>query len=441
LTTARLSSASYCDVSTPLSSGISTSGFFMPISTTDSRDSQDGMFTPSRPPTLARSDSAFSGDSRLSTPQSSSTNKNYDKGQIITMSNGVRKKFNGKQWRRLCSYDGECMKESQRKGYCSRHLTAAGSHEDRQSGVFYLSSSYESSSVDRSEEREVMSRQFDENEAANMLVSLADHNSTVTHLQMDPRNPQLPTDSTARNPRLLSVPIDVHSPRTVTNCHTSSQFDKCHQASTSECNHVDMSAVTSCQSERLKQSFFTIAETSLLTDCTNDIPVHVIDPSLTIVTSAVSFSAGTSKTSLSQDSSRLMTASAQNRAVSQRHSLSHMTGTSSAYSGINHASITFSKEQSQLTTTTTTTTAAATTTSAVCSDVKCLCADTAPVSVVGSVTSVSIAINTAAVPVYQWHCLVPCMTSESSLTYHRLSSSRDSDISSNFNFSFSFLFM
>lgn len=36
--------------------------------------------------------------------------------------NGIRKKFNGKQWRRLCSKDG-CSKESQRKGYCSRHLT------------------------------------------------------------------------------------------------------------------------------------------------------------------------------------------------------------------------------------------------------------------------------------------------------------------------------
>ena len=28
----------------------------------------------------------------------------------------------GKQWRKLCS-KGDCMKESQRKGYCSRHLS------------------------------------------------------------------------------------------------------------------------------------------------------------------------------------------------------------------------------------------------------------------------------------------------------------------------------
>merc|ERR1719228_2895804 len=34
-------------------------------------------------------------------------------------------KFNGKQWRRLCSKEG-CSKESQRRGYCSRHLSLKG---------------------------------------------------------------------------------------------------------------------------------------------------------------------------------------------------------------------------------------------------------------------------------------------------------------------------
>ena len=38
---------------------------------------------------------------------------------------GIRKKFNGKQWRRLCSKEG-CSKESQRRGYCSRHLSLKG---------------------------------------------------------------------------------------------------------------------------------------------------------------------------------------------------------------------------------------------------------------------------------------------------------------------------
>lgn len=39
---------------------------------------------------------------------------------------GIRKKYNGKQWRRLCSKK-DCNKESQRRGYCSRHLSLKGS--------------------------------------------------------------------------------------------------------------------------------------------------------------------------------------------------------------------------------------------------------------------------------------------------------------------------
>ncbi|CAB0020373.1 unnamed protein product [Nesidiocoris tenuis] len=50
----------------------------------------------------------------------------YKKGDVVTTPSGIRKKFNGKQWRRLCSKDG-CSKESQRRGYCSRHLSLKGS--------------------------------------------------------------------------------------------------------------------------------------------------------------------------------------------------------------------------------------------------------------------------------------------------------------------------
>ncbi|CAL2050794.1 unnamed protein product [Caenorhabditis brenneri] len=46
----------------------------------------------------------------------------FKKGEIVTTQCGIRKKFNGKQWRRLCSKEG-CNKESQRRGYCSRHLS------------------------------------------------------------------------------------------------------------------------------------------------------------------------------------------------------------------------------------------------------------------------------------------------------------------------------
>jgi len=49
----------------------------------------------------------------------------YNKGDVVSMPNGVRKKYNGKQWRRLCSKD-DCSKESQRRGLCSRHLSLKG---------------------------------------------------------------------------------------------------------------------------------------------------------------------------------------------------------------------------------------------------------------------------------------------------------------------------
>ncbi|CAL9705215.1 unnamed protein product [Knipowitschia caucasica] len=72
--------------------------------------------THSQPPTPTSSTS-----SRSRTPLSLAQQK-YKKGDVVCTPNGIRKKFNGKQWRRLCSRDG-CMKESQRRGYCSRHLS------------------------------------------------------------------------------------------------------------------------------------------------------------------------------------------------------------------------------------------------------------------------------------------------------------------------------
>lgn len=41
---------------------------------------------------------------------------------IFYSNTGIRKKFNGKQWRRLCGMD-QCQKESQRHGFCSKHLS------------------------------------------------------------------------------------------------------------------------------------------------------------------------------------------------------------------------------------------------------------------------------------------------------------------------------
>lgn len=49
----------------------------------------------------------------------------HKKGDVVQTPGGIRKKFNGKQWRRLCSREG-CSKESQRRGFCSRHLSTKG---------------------------------------------------------------------------------------------------------------------------------------------------------------------------------------------------------------------------------------------------------------------------------------------------------------------------
>ncbi|CAL8247451.1 unnamed protein product [Lota lota] len=72
-------------------------------------------------PTQTPSSTPTTSSSRSRTPLSLAQQK-YKKGDVVCTNNGIRKKFNGKQWRRLCSREG-CMKESQRRGYCSRHLS------------------------------------------------------------------------------------------------------------------------------------------------------------------------------------------------------------------------------------------------------------------------------------------------------------------------------
>ena len=97
----------------------------LPMTQTQSASS---LTQPPKKRELARSRSAQSIESnRSSTPRSPVTvpTQKYKKGDVVTTPNGIRKKFNGKQWRRLCSKDG-CVKESQRRGYCSRHLSLRG---------------------------------------------------------------------------------------------------------------------------------------------------------------------------------------------------------------------------------------------------------------------------------------------------------------------------
>lgn len=65
--------------------------------------------------------------SQPATPRSqAATPHRFKKGDVVSTPTGIRKKYNGKQWRRLCSNE-TCNKESQRRGFCSRHLSQKGS--------------------------------------------------------------------------------------------------------------------------------------------------------------------------------------------------------------------------------------------------------------------------------------------------------------------------
>ncbi|XP_020027696.1 protein capicua homolog isoform X7 [Castor canadensis] len=82
---------------------------------------QEGSQGGSRSSSVASLEKGTAPATRARTPLTAAQQK-YKKGDVVCTPNGIRKKFNGKQWRRLCSRDG-CMKESQRRGYCSRHLS------------------------------------------------------------------------------------------------------------------------------------------------------------------------------------------------------------------------------------------------------------------------------------------------------------------------------
>ena len=123
--------------STPRSCGSSTPAGHR--SQPGSGNSKDSSWTPGRGGDALRSTSALSlsDGSDPSTPRSSASSglarrgagggggAHPVKGEVVAASTGIRKKFNGKQWRRLCAREG-CQKESQRGGLCSRHLSQKG---------------------------------------------------------------------------------------------------------------------------------------------------------------------------------------------------------------------------------------------------------------------------------------------------------------------------
>jgi len=112
----------------------------------------------------------------------------FNQGEVVATPNGVRKKYNGKQWRRLCSKE-DCAKESQRRGYCSRHLSLKGKGrsfsgdtsrgDDDNSGTVDLLAE---GSVEDYRDLDFKSypRRLEEEEAANMLVSLGSGGQAVS---------------------------------------------------------------------------------------------------------------------------------------------------------------------------------------------------------------------------------------------------------------------
>ncbi|KAK0169787.1 hypothetical protein PV328_010428 [Microctonus aethiopoides] len=156
--------------------------------------------------------------SQAATPRSqAATPHKYKKGDVVATPNGIRKKFNGKQWRRLCSKEG-CSKESQRRGYCSRHLSLKGSGLRGPISTFHGGGEETSRDSDTSpnySERRMTGR-FDqeETEAANMLVSLGSSRSATpafssptAHSSISPCINQSPVPPLGLNQNNVFMPI------------------------------------------------------------------------------------------------------------------------------------------------------------------------------------------------------------------------------------------
>ncbi|XP_035670145.1 protein capicua homolog isoform X1 [Branchiostoma floridae] len=149
-------------------------------------------------PAMIRPDGKRSSSVSPSSPQ-----LKYKKGDVVSTPNGIRKKFNGKQWRRLCSKDG-CTKESQRRGYCSRHLSLRGKglqSKGNLAGVekgmlppaeARLQVDTEDSLQSGRDRYAALDRKhsdMDETEAANMLVSLSNSRSATPCFSPHPGTP------------------------------------------------------------------------------------------------------------------------------------------------------------------------------------------------------------------------------------------------------------
>ncbi|UYV64009.1 CIC [Cordylochernes scorpioides] len=214
-----------------------------------------------------KSDTASSTPSILSCEQTPSLQspalgaQKYKKGDIVSGPNGIRKKFNGKQWRRLCSKEG-CTKESQRRGYCSRHLALKGkslrpqshSYPGRRKGTIkdslngkeieWEDSSRESETSPATLERDRRYSHFDmeETEAANCLVSLG--NSPSTTPAFSPNHTPIPV-----SPHLKSQTL---SPLTAAHFTPIGQIQVLHPTVVQSTGGLSWSEAASMQEQALK---------------------------------------------------------------------------------------------------------------------------------------------------------------------------------------------
>lgn len=222
------------------SSGMSTprSGSATPGSGSRSHNGQDRSKQPfkKRDASSSRSRSAQSTESsRSSTPRSPTMNMRYKKGDVVSTPNGIRKKFNGKQWRRLCSKEG-CTKESQRRGFCSRHLSLKGKSlrqapsfpgcrkgEIKEGQIEWATDSRE---AEYDPERSHTSRfEMDETDAAHMLVSLGNSRSTTPAFSPTPSHPQTPLSPRIGQVQSPTVPYGARATSfTPISPHTSPQI-------------------------------------------------------------------------------------------------------------------------------------------------------------------------------------------------------------------------
>ncbi|XP_055958697.1 protein capicua homolog isoform X1 [Patella vulgata] len=205
------------------SSGMSTprSGSATPGSGTRSQNGRDRNRQIPKKRDSARSRSAQSTESsRCSTPRSPNSALKYKKGDVVSAANGIRKKFNGKQWRRLCSKEG-CTKESQRRGFCSRHLSLKGkglrqpNFPGCRKGELKEGGHIEWTDNSREGEYQHRYDSIDETEAANMLVSLGNSRSTTPAFSPTPQNPLSPRIQSPAGPGMYRssnsfTPISPH---------------------------------------------------------------------------------------------------------------------------------------------------------------------------------------------------------------------------------------